>query len=179
MTPTPSLSERLHDDARWLRENLPVRFPQIDLSEIAARVKEAAAEIASLQGEVVGLRAAIKAIKKATIDGRVCDDVAWFDQITTLHDFCDQALEASLPAPATAEGEVADRETVQILLDLLNPLHGNLDRQTYDQKVDERFDAPPDAEREVTITAQQERDLSQAVCILESRLRSSPATGEG
>lgn len=35
---------------------------------------------------------AIREIKQATIDGRVCDDVAWFDAITTLHDFCDQTL---------------------------------------------------------------------------------------
>jgi hypothetical protein len=62
-----------------------------------------------------------------------------------------------------------DRETIQTLLDLLNPLHGALDRQTYDEKVRENFDAPRDAEYEVTITAQQERDLTQAVMILENR----------
>jgi hypothetical protein len=38
---------------------------------------------------------ALQDIKQATIDGRVCDDVAWFDTITTLHDFCDQALAAA------------------------------------------------------------------------------------
>jgi hypothetical protein len=32
-----------------------------------------------------------RAIKQATVDGRVCDDVAWFDAITTLHDFCELA----------------------------------------------------------------------------------------
>jgi hypothetical protein len=42
--------------------------------------------------EIVRLRSAIEAIKQATIEGRVCDDVAWFDTITTLHDFCDQTL---------------------------------------------------------------------------------------
>jgi hypothetical protein len=42
--------------------------------------------------EIVRLRSAIEAIKKATIEGRVCDDVAWFDTITTLHDFCEQTL---------------------------------------------------------------------------------------
>jgi hypothetical protein len=35
---------------------------------------------------------AIRDIKQATIEGRVCDDVAWFDQIETLHDFCDRIL---------------------------------------------------------------------------------------
>lgn len=69
-----------------------------------------------------------------------------------------------------------DRETIQILLDLLNPLHGSLDRQTYDEKVRENFDAPRDAEYEVTVTAGNERDLTQAVCILEDRLRQAAAT---
>jgi hypothetical protein len=35
---------------------------------------------------------ALAEIKRATIEGRVCDDVAWFDQIETLHDFCDRIL---------------------------------------------------------------------------------------
>ena len=42
--------------------------------------------------EIMRLRSAVEAIKQATIEGRVCDDVAWFDTITTLHDFCDQTL---------------------------------------------------------------------------------------
>jgi hypothetical protein len=54
---------------------------------------------------------------------------------------------------------------------LLNPLHGSLDRQTYDERLSENFDAPPDAEYAVNVTAQQERDLTQAVLILESRIR--------
>ncbi len=42
--------------------------------------------------EIERLRSAIEAIKQATIEGRVCDDVAWFDAVTTLHDFCEQTL---------------------------------------------------------------------------------------
>lgn len=38
------------------------------------------------------LEGALRAIMKATVEGRVCDDVAWFDSITTLHDFCDLVL---------------------------------------------------------------------------------------
>ncbi len=53
--------------------------------ETAPIQKEAAAEIERLRG-------AIKEIMTATVDGRVCDDVAWFDQITTLFDFCDLVL---------------------------------------------------------------------------------------
>lgn len=40
------------------------------------------------------LENALKAIKHATLNGDVCDDVAWFNQIETLHDFCDRILGA-------------------------------------------------------------------------------------
>ena len=59
-------------------------------------------------------------------------------------------------------------ETIRTLLDLLNPLHGSLDEQTYDDKCRENFDRPDDYEHHVTITAQQERALTRAVLILES-----------
>lgn len=75
------------------------------------------------------------------------------------------------PCPECGRSAQLDRETIQILLDLLNPLHGELDRQTYDQKVRENFDAPADAEYSVDITARMERDLTQAVLILENWLR--------
>ena len=38
------------------------------------------------------LEAALWAIMTACVEGRVCDDVAWFDEVTTLHDFCDLVL---------------------------------------------------------------------------------------
>jgi len=37
--------------------------------------------------------AALREIKRATVEGRVCDDVAWFDQIETLYDFCDRIID--------------------------------------------------------------------------------------
>ncbi len=75
-----------------------------------------------------------------------------------------------LPPPApTAEWEEQALD-IETLLALLNPLHGELDRQTYDEKVSLCFDAPRDHEYAVTVTAQMERDLTQAVCILENRL---------
>lgn len=65
-----------------------------------------------------------------------------------------------------------DLETIQTLLDLLNPLHGSLDLQVTEQITDEReLDAPKDREYAVNVTAQQERDLTQAVLILEDRKR--------
>ncbi len=42
--------------------------------------------------EIKRLRAAIRAIQQATLDGKVCDDVAWFSDIETLHDFCAATL---------------------------------------------------------------------------------------
>lgn len=74
-----------------------------------------------------------------------------------------------------------DSETLQMILGLINPLHGKLDKQCYDEKLRESFDAEPDAELEVTITFQDERNLNQAVLILESKLRDAaltPAVGE-
>ena len=49
-------------------------------------------EWAKSKNRIEELENALRAIMKATVEGRVCDDVAWFDGITTLHDFCDIAL---------------------------------------------------------------------------------------
>lgn len=77
-----------------------------------------------------------------------------------------------------------DLETIQILLDLLNPLHGSVDRQIMEQVTDEsELDAPSDREYDVSVTVRMERDLTQAVCILEDRKRqaalSPPQATEG
>jgi hypothetical protein len=66
-----------------------------------------------------------------------------------------------------------DKETIETLLALLNPLHGALDEQTYDAYRATEFDLPPDAEHEVVITSKMERDLTQAVCILENARRAA------
>jgi hypothetical protein len=34
----------------------------------------------------------VRAIRRATVTGSVCDDVAWFDTITTLFDYCSTLL---------------------------------------------------------------------------------------
>lgn len=47
---------------------------------------------------------AIQDIKAATLNGRVCDDVAWFDEITTLHDFCEIIL-SQVTDPVGTSGE--------------------------------------------------------------------------
>lgn len=52
--------------------------------------------------EIERLRAGLEAIKKATVDGRVCDDVAWFDGITTLYDYIDQVLNGNGQVVAAA-----------------------------------------------------------------------------
>lgn len=64
-----------------------------------------------------------------------------------------------------------DKETIQTLLDLLNPLHGSLDTQLYDDRVRDDFEIPRDREWSVNVTEGQDRDLTQAVVILEDRLR--------
>ena len=43
-------------------------------------------------------RLALEAIQQKIVDGHVCDDVAWFDQFTTLHDFIAEVLHPSQPA---------------------------------------------------------------------------------
>jgi hypothetical protein len=53
---------------------------------------ERAKENVRLRAERDLLVRALEDIKQATIDGRVCDDVAWFSPIETLHDFCDRTL---------------------------------------------------------------------------------------
>jgi hypothetical protein len=65
-----------------------------------------------------------------------------------------------------------DRDTIQTLLDLLNPLHGSLDVQVTEQFTDEReLDPPNDREYNVSVTWQMERNLTMAIIILENRLR--------
>lgn len=49
-------------------------------------------EIEAQDAEIERLRAGYSAIMAATVAGRVCDDVAWFDGITTLYDYCDALL---------------------------------------------------------------------------------------
>jgi len=49
------------------------------------------------------LREALDAIRKATLVGRVCDDVAWFDSITTLHDYICGVLDDDSAAAVSTE----------------------------------------------------------------------------
>jgi hypothetical protein len=59
--------------------------------------------------EIERLRAGYRDIMAATVAGRVCDDVAWFDGITTLYDFCDLMLAGTI-APASGESTTAPAE---------------------------------------------------------------------
>ncbi|MBA1156890.1 hypothetical protein [Microvirga mediterraneensis] len=49
------------------------------------------------------LERALRSIMQACEDGRVCDDVAWYDQYITLYDFCATELERSQNAEAQTE----------------------------------------------------------------------------
>ncbi|RJF93013.1 hypothetical protein [Sphingomonas cavernae] len=57
-----------------------------------------APEPASPAAEITRYRNGLIAIQKACANGRICDDVAWFDDITTLHDFIEELLSPSAPA---------------------------------------------------------------------------------
>lgn len=72
------------DRLRWLVRNGTLHTLQ-DAGELA---KGAPAILA----EIERLRAGYASIMAATVAGRVCDDVAWFDTITTLYDYCDAML---------------------------------------------------------------------------------------
>jgi hypothetical protein len=56
--------------------------------------------------EAARLRTAIEQIKRATVEGRICDDVAWFDKSETLHDFCERTLAGE---DSQAEAPLGDR----------------------------------------------------------------------
>lgn len=57
-----------------------------------------AADRAGLVAENARLREVLGAIQQAVVDGRVCDDVAWFSTIETLYDFIEEVLHPSPPA---------------------------------------------------------------------------------
>jgi hypothetical protein len=58
--------------------------------------------IASLYRQKAELMEALTAIRNGTINGKVSgEDVVWFDEITTLHDFCDEQIASA----ATEKGE--------------------------------------------------------------------------
>ena len=87
------LMHRLHRAASWTasdrcRLECAVAYRSIG----AADGSDADMSTEEALDEIVRLHPAVEAIKQATIEGRVCDDIAWFDFITTLHDFCEQTL---------------------------------------------------------------------------------------
>jgi hypothetical protein len=87
-------------------------------------------------------------------------------------EFDDGRFEKIAAAPSEVSVAEFHRETLQMVLDLLNPLHGSLDLQVTEQFTDEReLDPPSDREYAVNVTWQMERDLTQAVTILENRIR--------
>lgn len=54
--------------------------------------------IEALEAENGKLRQGYRDIQRAAEEGRVCDDVAWYDSITTLYDFCAIMLDRQSPA---------------------------------------------------------------------------------
>jgi len=68
--------------------------------EAATLIAAQAEQIAALTAERDRLRKGYRDIQFAAEDGRICDDVAWFDTITTLYDFCETMLDRQEPAMA-------------------------------------------------------------------------------
>lgn len=67
-----------------------------------------------------------------------------------------------------------DRATLQRILDLINPLHGDLDRQTHDEKIKSAdLGLPPDYRFDTGVLAEHERGLTDAVVLLEAALKES------
>jgi len=107
---------RHRGDHKTIERNVEALWPQYvdDARAVLALRGSSPEEVEKLQREIKHLlsaavdrivendrlRRGIAEIKQATIDGRVCDDVAWFDTITTLHDFCDELL---TPIQSTAD----------------------------------------------------------------------------
>ena len=58
-----------------------------------ARAQANAALIVKAVNSHAMLVKALEDIKAATLNGRVCDDVAWFGPGETLHDFCESILD--------------------------------------------------------------------------------------
>lgn len=80
--------------AVWASRVEDIGDPVDDRIDIAI-MGEAADEITRLRSSIAikdrALREAhaqFQAIRQATLDGKVCDDVAWFSNIETLHDYC-------------------------------------------------------------------------------------------
>ena len=70
-----------------------VEVPLKDVRTAASLLIALDAERGRLREALLQARASFQAIQRATIEGRVCDDVAWFSDITTLHDYCASEIE--------------------------------------------------------------------------------------
>lgn len=85
---------------------------------------------AEAPGEIDRLRAGYRDIMTAAKEGRVCDDIAWFDDITTLHDFCDTMLSGDrvLKAEPSAAQPPADgvREAIKPFVEFASSPSFNL-----------------------------------------------------
>ena len=81
------------------RHNEVIHWAGFDASHFPADAPANAAYIVKACNAFPDLVKALEAIKQATLDGRVCDDVAWFGPGETLHDFCERILDRVKGAP--------------------------------------------------------------------------------
>jgi hypothetical protein len=91
--------ERREGESEWgHRATLFTCWRQKTAADVCLRIFEAYGAGCSI-GRSRAIRdsgaafAALREIKSAALEGRVCDDVAWFGPGETLHDFCDRVLD--------------------------------------------------------------------------------------
>lgn len=101
------------DLVRRLRDgNLTVSGAAKDINALLKLHREAADEITRLRMGIFHIMAAAR-------DGKVCDDVAWFDDVTTLWDHCAWLVywdgEPDVPLPVDAPRTDKSRETTDDL----------------------------------------------------------------
>lgn len=98
----------------------------------------------ALKHALASLVAAISLLERTPRAKKAAPSDKMFDQMIADYKAAIEQGRAALAAPPqdVMEGIALDAETIQTLLDLLNPLHGSLDEQTYNEKIKENFDAP-------------------------------------
>jgi hypothetical protein len=108
-------------------------------------------------------------------------------RVTTVHSFSHDQMdeygqacyEAGLRARLAPAPVEVSRLALESLFSIADELHGEFDKQTYDEKRRADWELPDDHEFTVTITAKQERALSRAIIAYEEALASMASTPVG
>lgn len=182
---SPDISDPFDLCVMIVEEECCLDIPDSELrlvgSAIRDRISCAQRERHASVAQASSTDAALDAIYDALVQAQACirgetpeditDQEAREDTINKVRDAMRTIEDGKATMTRSSPETPLDSETIQILLDLLNPLHGSLDEQTYDEVHRAELDLPKDYEHDVIVTRQMERDLTQAVLILENRKR--------